>query len=216
MWLVRFLSSSIGKKWVMATSGLLLLAFLFCHIAGSATLYLGSTAFQRYIEQLHGHQLLLGFLRVGLFFLFLTHIATGLVLFYRNRQAPMSYDITARNSTGFSTTHLLARSLAVAAATMPYTGLLTLLFIVIHITVVSMLLQEAALSQIVMTMLRNPLYGLFHIVFFMVLSLHIHHGIWSLLQTLGLTSPRFTGSIAGLTVIIPLCFLCIAAGFLCF
>jgi succinate dehydrogenase / fumarate reductase cytochrome b subunit len=213
MWFVRFLSSSIGKKWIMAISGLLLLVFLFSHIAGNATLYLGSTAFQRYAEQLHGHQLLIGILRVGLFFLFLTHVTIGLVLFYRNRQVrPMPYKITARNTTGFSIPHILARSLSVAAATMPYTGLLTLLFIVLHISGFSINQQEASLSHIVVTMLRNPLYGLIHVVFFMVLSLHIHHGFWSLFQTLGLTSPRFTGCIAGLTVIVPLCFLCIASG----
>jgi succinate dehydrogenase / fumarate reductase cytochrome b subunit len=211
MWFVRFLSSSIGKKWIMAVSGLLLLLFLFSHIAGNSTLYLGSAAFQQYAEQLHSHQLLLMIFRVGLVFLFLTHISTGLILFFQNRKArPTPYKAAVRIASGSLSSRTLKKTLSVAASTMPYTGALIFLFVIIHGTGFLLRSQDVALSRTVMVLFGNPFYGLLHVFFFMVLTVHLHHGIWSLLQSLGLLYPHFTGWVMVLTVIIPVFFLIVS------
>ncbi len=216
MCFVRFLTSSIGKKWLMAVSGLLLLLFLCSHIVGIATLYLGSAAFQGYAEQLDSHMLILRIFRIGLLFLFMIHISTGLFLFYQNRKArPTPYRISVRVATHSLAAHahgIRESSLPFAARTMPYTGLLILLFIIIHIFGFSFGPQDVPIAKTVIILLRSPGYGLLYIFSFTVLAIHIHHGIWSLLQTLGLSHPRFTVFIARMTTILPLFFLIVAGG----
>lgn len=215
MWFVRFLTSSIGKKWLMAVSGLFLLLFLGSHIAGIATLYLGSAAFQGYAEQINSHMLTLYIFRIGLFSLFMIHISTGLFLFYQNRKArPTPYRIAVRVAAHSLAAHShgIRESLPFAARTMPYTGLLILSFVIIHIFGFSFGPPDAPIATTVVTLLRSPGYGLLYIFSFTVLAIHIHHGIWSLLQTLGLSHPRFTLFIARMTTILPIFFLIVAGG----
>ena len=221
MWFVRFLTSSIGKKWIMAVSGLLLLLFLFGHIVGIATLYLGSAAFQDYAEQLHSHMLFLSIFKIGLFSLFVIHIFTGLFLFYQNRKArPVPYRISVRVASS-SIDNVYAKSipgatswisLSFAARTMPYTGLLILSFIIIHIFGFSFNPQDVPIARTVLTLLSNPGYGLLYIFSFTVVAIHIHHGIWSLLQTLGLSHPRYMLFVTRMTTIVPIFFLIVAGG----
>ena len=213
MWFVRFLTSSIGKKWLMAVSGLLLLLFLGSHIAGVATLYLGSAAFQGYAEQLNDHMLMLRIFKTGLLFLFMIHIATGLFLFYQNRKArPTPYRISVRVASLSPAAKGIGESLPFAARTMPYTGLLILSFLIIHLFGFSFGPQDVPVATTVVSLLSNPGYGLLYILLFMVLALHIHHGIWSLLQTLGLSHPRYTHFISRMTTMVPLFFLIAASG----
>jgi succinate dehydrogenase / fumarate reductase cytochrome b subunit len=215
MWFVRFLISSIGKKWLMAVSGLLLLLFLCSHIAGVASLYLGSAAFQGYAEQINSHMLILRIFRIGLLSLFMIHISTGLFLFYQNRKArPTPYRISVRVATHSLAAHAhgIRGSLPLAARTMPYTGLLILSFAIIHIFGFSLGPRDVPVAKTVITLLRSPGYGLLYIFSFTVLAMHIHHGIWSLLQSLGLSHPRFTVFIARMTTILPIFFLIVAGG----
>ena len=215
MWFVRFLTSSIGKKWLMAVSGLFLLLFLGSHIAGIATLYLGSASFQGYAEQINSHMLTLLIFRIGLFLLFMIHISTGLFLFYQNRKTrPIPYKIAVRVAARSLAAHSpgIRESLPFAARTMPYTGLLILSFVIIHIFGFSFGPQDAPIATTVVTLLRSPGYGLLYIFSFTVLAIHIHHGIWSLLQTLGLSHPRFTLFITRMTTILPIFFLIMAGG----
>jgi len=221
MWFVRFLTSSIGKKWIMAISGLLLFFFLFGHIAGIATLYLGRTALQSYAEQLHSHMFFLSIFRIGLLLLFIIHFSTGLFLFYQNRKTrPIPYRISVRVATN-SINNVCAgaipvvsgwASLPFAARTMPYTGIVILMFIIIHIFGFSIGQQDIPVAKTVVTLLGNPVYGLLYIVSFTVLAIHLHHGIWSLLQTLGLSHPRYTLFVTKMTTIIPVFFLIVAGG----
>jgi succinate dehydrogenase / fumarate reductase, cytochrome b subunit len=216
MWFVIFLTSSIGKKWIMAVSGLLLLLFLVGHIAGIATLYLGGTAFQSYAEQLHSHMLMLRLFKIGLLLLFMIHISTGMFLFYQNRKTrPIPYRISVRVATQAAGSFPVTKgwaSLPFAAATMPYTGLAILTFLIIHIFGFSFGQQDVAVTRTVVTLLGNPGYGLFYIFSFAVLAIHIHHGIWSLLQTLGLCHPRYTLFTTRMTTIVPVFFLIVAGG----
>ena len=61
-------------------------------------------------------------------------------------------------------------------------------------------------------MLSNPGYGLLYIFSFTVVAIHIHHGIWSLLQTLGLSHPRYMLFVTRMTTIVPIFFLIVAGG----
>ncbi len=86
MWFVRFLTSSIGKKLIMAATGLLLVLFLFTHVAGNATVFMSSEVFQSYADELHSHPLIVLVFSFSLLLVILAHVVVGLFLFYENRQ----------------------------------------------------------------------------------------------------------------------------------
>ncbi len=202
MWFVRFLTSSLGKKFVMATTGLLLFLFLCTHVAGNATIFMGSEVFQSYADELHSHPLIVIIFSLSLLLVFAVHIFVGLFLFYENRQVSTSrYEVNTR---------VVKNSFAVA--TMPYTGLFILLFLFVHIFGFVFSPEDKLISVTVKELLGNFLYSLFYIVSFIVLAIHLSHGFWSMLQTVGVNHPRYNPLIGRLTIIIPLFFLLIFGG----
>jgi succinate dehydrogenase / fumarate reductase cytochrome b subunit len=202
MWFVRFVTSSIGKKLVMATTGLLLFLFLCTHVAGNATIFMGSEVFQGYADELHSHPLIVLVFSTGLFLILLTHIFLGLYLFFENREASNSryavYNRIVKNS-------LLSQ-------TMPYTGLFILAFLVIHITGFTFAPEGVLISITVKERLSGFFYALFYIAAFVALAIHLTHGFWSMLQTFGLNHPRYNTLIARLTIIFPVFFFLIFGG----
>jgi succinate dehydrogenase / fumarate reductase, cytochrome b subunit len=202
MWFVRFVSSSIGKKAVMAVSGLMLLLFLCSHAAGNATIYMSRAVFQGYADELHSHPLIVIVFSTGIFLVFLVHIGLGLLLFLQNRQAGASrYNVSTR---------VVSNSLA--SKTMPYTGLCILLFVLIHVFGFAFGPADELIADTVKRLLGHFFYGLFYLVAFSALTLHLSHGFWSMLQTFGVNHPRYNGLIGKLTLIVPLFFLILFAG----
>lgn len=202
MWFVRLLTSSIGKKLVMATTGLLLFLFLCSHLAGNATIFMGSDVFQSYADELHSHPLIVLVVSTILLLVFLAHIGVGLYIFYQNRGASQSryevYNRVVKNS--------------FASQTMPYTGALILLFLFVHISSFTFAPEGILISVTVKERLSNFFYSLFYIVSFIVLAIHLSHGFWSMLQTFGVNHPRYNTLIARLSLFFPLFFLVIFGG----
>jgi succinate dehydrogenase / fumarate reductase, cytochrome b subunit len=202
MWFVRFVASSIGKKVIMALSGLMLLLFLCSHAAGNATIYMSRAVFQSYADELHSHPLIVLVFSLGIFLVFLVHICLGLWLFYQNYQVGTSrYTVSAR---------VVSNSLA--SKTMPYTGLGILLFVLIHVYGFAFGPSDELISDIVKRLLGHFFYGLFYLAAFSALALHLSHGFWSMLQTFGLNHPRYNVLIAKLTLVIPGFFLLLFGG----
>ncbi len=202
MWFGRFLKSSIGKKLVMAGTGLLLLLFLFSHAAGNATIYMSSEVFQSYADELHSHPLIVLLFSLLFLAIFIVHIGMGLFLYYENRQVSNSrYNVTTR---------VVKNSFS--SETMPYTGLFILVFLVIHIFGFTFSSGDVPISVTVKELLGSFFYGLFYIASFVALAIHLSHGFWSMLQTFGLNHPRYDYAISKLTLIIPLFFLILFAG----
>lgn len=202
MWFVRFVSSSIGKKVVMALSGLMLLLFLCSHAAGNATIYMSKAVFQSYADELHSHPLIVLVFSFGIFLVFLIHISFGLLLFFQNRQTGASRYIVS--------TRVVTNSLA--SKTMPYTGLCILLFVLIHVFGFAFGPANEIISETIKRLLGHFFYGLFYLVSFVALALHLSHGFWSMLQTFGVNHPRYNMLIAKLTLIVPLFFLLLFGG----
>lgn len=185
MWLLRFFSSSIGKKILMAASGLLLVLFLIVHAAGNAAVFFGSKAFQAYADALHGLPVVVLLFGAGLLVIFLVHIFIGIQLFLENRKIGTSrYAVNTRvcNNT-------------FASATMPYTGLLILLFVIIHVFGFGVNPGDVKVSVLINDLLGNFFYGLFYLFSFCVLAVHLSHGFWSMLQTFGFNHPRYNQGI---------------------
>ena len=91
-WLIQALWSSLGKKLMMAVSGLAFIGFLMAHLAGNLTIYGGGEAFNAYAEKLHSLGPLLTVFELGLLLFAGIHIITAIFLFLQNRQArPTGY-----------------------------------------------------------------------------------------------------------------------------
>ncbi|HSO19012.1 MAG TPA: succinate dehydrogenase, partial [Desulfosarcina sp.] len=122
-WITGTLGSSIGKKLMMAVTGFSFCGFLVTHLAGNLTIYGGRDAFNSYAEHLHSLGPLVTAAELVLLTLFLVHVGTGVILFLQNLKArPVRYAVN-KNAGG--------RTLG--SATMPYTGVLILAFIVFHL-----------------------------------------------------------------------------------
>ncbi len=202
MWFVSFIKTSIGKKLVMATSGLLLLCFLAIHAFGNAAIYLGSKYFQIYADALHSLPVLVLIFGFGLIIVFAAHITVGMMLFLEKRKTTSRYQVQTRVVDN-----------TFASRTMPYTGLFVLLFIVVHVFGFGVAKPEdVKISLLVQEYLSGFFYSLFYILAFIALAIHLNHGFWSMLQTFGVNHPRFNCLISILTIAVPICFLVIFGG----
>ena len=194
-WLTTTLGTSIGKKLMMAATGLSFVGFLVAHLAGNLTIYGGADAFNSYADHLHALGPLLGVAEFGLLGLFLIHVFSGLILFWQNFNArPTRYAVN-RNPGGKT----------LASASMPYTGFLILLFIIFHLTNFSRFFVDqtgTTIFQIVSTAFQNPVYVGLYVLAMIVVALHVSHGFWSLFQTFGLNHPKYMSGInaAGLVL----------------
>ena len=206
-WFFNFINSSIGKKIMMATTGLLLCGFLISHLAGNLLLFVGEEAFNNYVFGLKEFGILIRIAEVGLAGLFLAHIANGIRLTLENRQAKgegNELNDTAANTTLFS-------------RTMPYTGGLVLIFFIIHLFNFwfRFNVQETGMSyyQIVLSSeygFGSQTLSSFYIICMVMLALHLRHGFQSAFQTMGLKNNKYAVLIEGVGVffwlIIPLGF----------
>ena len=193
MWLLRFFTSSIGKKILMAGSGLLLILFLVAHAVGNAAIFFGSKAFQAYADGLHSLPVVVFLFGVGLLVVLVIHIFVGVQLFLQNRKETSSrYAVSARVCEN-----------TFPSATMPYTGLLLLLFLLVHVFGFGVNPTDTKVSMLVVDLLGNFFYGLFYLFSFCVLAVHLNHGFWSMLQTFGFNHPRYQDGVMKLTYVVP-------------
>ena len=92
--LSKIILSSIGKKSIMAVSGIMLGLFLLVHALGNCTTFFGREAFNSYASHLHSLGCLILFFEVGLVVIFLTHIVLGCMTWWQNKRArPHSYEV---------------------------------------------------------------------------------------------------------------------------
>jgi len=186
--LVKLFSTSIGRKQLVAITGLLLCGFLVTHLAGNFLMFQGPRAFDSYAEFLEHHPLLAP-AEAGLAVLFLIHILIGLKLSWENRAArPERYAVCA-----------CAGGRTAGSATMKYTGLFTLVFLIAHIVTFKLQSPEgASLFGWVMSWFQSLAYALFYVIAMVFLGLHLSHGVHSALHTLGIDHPKYTPALRGL------------------
>ncbi len=188
------LHSSIGKKQVMGVSGLLLCGFLLTHMLGNFTMFIGADAFNKYSHTLTSNPLIY-LAEAGLAALFLCHIFMAIKLILENKAArPVSYHM--RETSGRGSTF--------ASSTMPYTGSIALIFLIIHIlglkfgTQYTIIINGVEMRDIYKTTIeyfRDSLHVLGYIVAVVSLGIHVSHGFWSAFQSLGFNHPKYIGKI---------------------
>jgi len=181
-WITGTLGSSIGKKLMMAITGLSFIGFLAAHLAGNLTIYGGKEAFNSYAEHLHSLGPLLTVAELVLLTFFLVHVITGVILFLQNLKArPVRYAV---NKTAGGRTF--------GSATMPYTGALLLAFIVFHLLNFHFVDKSGTtIFNIVSDAFSNSGYVLIYILAMVVAAVHVSHGFWSAFQTLGANHPKY-------------------------
>ncbi|MFH1984840.1 MAG: succinate dehydrogenase cytochrome b subunit [Pseudomonadota bacterium] len=194
-WVTDTVGSSVGKKVMMALTGLSFCGFLAAHLAGNLTLYGGREAFNGYAAHLHSLGPLVTVAEIGLLTLALVHVTTGLLLVYQNFMArPERYAVSAR-----------AGGRTIGSATMPYTGVLILLFVIFHLANFHFVdKSHTTIFDIVSRAFSSPLYVALYIAAMVVVALHVSHGFWSLFQTLGANHPKYMPLIMAASVIFAL------------
>jgi succinate dehydrogenase / fumarate reductase cytochrome b subunit len=182
-WLIDTLGTSIGKKLMMAITGLGFISFLIAHLAGNLTLYGGRDMFNAYAEHLHALGPLIHVAEIGLLGMALIHVITGSILFFQNRRSrPTRYVMNVR-----------AGGRTIGSSTMPYTGLIILLFVILHLVQFHFTDKtHTTIFEIVAMAFNNPFYVAIYTTVMVVLAIHISHGFWSLFQTLGANHPKYS------------------------
>ena len=192
----RAYQSSLGKKYLMAISGLILFLFVIVHMLGNLQVYLGAEAMNRYAHFLKSNPELLWPVRAVLFVSVIVHIVTALQLAAENRAA---------RHIPYQTRKLVGASFA--SRTVVISGLVLFAFIVYHLLHFTlgvtnpdfMQLRDASGHHDVYGMVvqgfKDPLVSGFYIISMGLLCLHLSHGVGSLFQSLGLRNKANTNAI---------------------
>ncbi len=190
-------SSSIGKKYIVAISGIVLVLFLAGHLTGNLLIYVGRVAFNEYAEFLHGalHGAGVWIARVVLLATLIAHVAATIALTRQNRTARKDYE--------FKNTIQASKSSRI----MILSGLTILAFVVFHILHFTVRV-DSGLSQLgakdpygmVIVGFQNFWVVLFYIIAMSLLCSHLVHGVGSIFQTLGLRSKKTEGIIHQMSV----------------
>lgn len=200
-WLVRTFSSSIGKKQIMAFSGLIFCSFLAVHLIGNLFIYGGKDVFNAYSETLHSLGLLITLAEWSLLILALIHIVFAIILYFENLCArPVRYVVN--NNAGGRT---------IGSRLMPYTGLYMILFLVLHLIKFHFADRiDKGIFEIVTGAFSSPANAVFYIFSMAVIGVHIKHGFWSAFQSFGLNHPKYMPVIQGASWLISII---VGAGF---
>ena len=195
MRVLNFYRSSIGKKVVVAVTGAIMYGFIIGHMLGNLKAFAGQTALDRYAEMLReigqafiGHGTFLWIARIVLIVAIVLHVMTIIQLARLNRHARPTRTIRRRNKS------------TLAAKGMAISGTLILIFVIIHLAQFTfgwITPHAAGTAGFEQGMVYSNLWGAFNVwwvaafyIFMMAMvCMHVYHGAWSMVQTLGLDAP---------------------------
>lgn len=197
---IEFYRSAIGKKWIMAISGLAIIGFAIAHMIGNLKMFLPPVEGQPDID-VYGEALrelftpifpehsFLWIMRTGLIVLFALHVLAAYQLTIMNRKARQE---EYRGPVDYVSANYASR-------TMRWSGVIFLAFLAFHLADFTWGMQPMApevwergevYANFIATFNRLPV-ALLYIVAMGLLGIHLYHGIWSMFQSLGLNNPRF-------------------------
>lgn len=188
----RVFSSSVGTKLLIGLTGLGLFAYMLLHLAGNALIFAGPDTFNTYSHALVSNPLILP-VEAGLLAIFLVHVYKAVRNYLANTAArPARY---AMKRTAGHTSRKSA-----ASSSMIWSGLVILVFIVIHIKQFRFGTwyetgDEVAVRDLARTefeIFSHPLWVALYVVATLLVGLHLRHGIASGFQSLGLDHPVYT------------------------
>jgi succinate dehydrogenase / fumarate reductase cytochrome b subunit len=181
--LSRFWQSTIGKKIVMAVTGIIGILFVIGHMSGNLLMFTGQEAMAHYALLLRTSMPLLWAVRVGLIAAVVLHAVAAYQLTMLSRAArPEGYAERRPQVTTF------------AARTIRWGGVLILVFIVAHLLQLTIGAIHPDFTHLdpynnVRILLSNPLMAAFYVLAMAALGLHLYHGTWAVVRTLGVARP---------------------------
>lgn len=194
-------NSSIGKKLIVAITGLAMVIFLAAHLTGNLLMYAGRDAFNEYAKFLHeaGHGSLIWIARISLLVFLVLHVWATILLTRENKAARQEY--------AYKTTIQASQS----SRLMIWSGLTILAFVVFHIlhftvrvnSQLAELGKDDPYGMVVAGFSGGTLQTLvvlFYILAMTLLCSHLSHGVASIFQTLGLRSKKASSFIQNISV----------------
>ncbi len=213
--------SSIGRKILMAVTGLILIGFVVGHLVGNLQVFQHPDQINGYAQFLHNLGPLLWVARIGLIVAVVIHIWAAVALSLENSQA---------RGSAYGVKHTIRATLA--SRLMKHTGLVVLAFILYHLAHFTFGVAQATtfktalpvhtmqqgyrvagfpvidagekvpdVHSMVVLGFQSPVVAVFYIIAVGLLSLHLLHGTDSLFQTLGLRTTRWAGALRKITVV---------------
>ncbi|MCB0304007.1 MAG: succinate dehydrogenase cytochrome b subunit [Calditrichaeota bacterium] len=189
---------TVAKKVLMALSGLFLVLFVIIHMVGNLSFLLGGAdAFNKYSHTLISLGPLLYVVEAGLVLAFVVHAWNGISISLDNSRArPVKYRMLKSAGKPSKKT--------ISSTTMIYTGLILLVFVIIHVktfkygpyysTMVNGV-EMRDLYRLVVEVFKQPLYTFGYLFTMLLLGYHLRHGFWSAFQSLGTNHPKYSGAI---------------------
>ncbi|EON76226.1 Succinate dehydrogenase cytochrome b subunit [Lunatimonas lonarensis] len=213
-WVTKTLSSTLGRKLIMALTGLFLILFLVVHLAGNLQLLAGDGGrlFNIYAESMASNPLIRVVSILNFVFIAL-HVVYSIILTKYNKQArPVGYAVSGASSNS-----------SWASRNMGVLGTILLIFILVHLrgfwyefkfgSIPTATYEEGTFKDvytIVSSAYSNVIYVLFYVVSMGFLAFHLSHGFASAFQTLGLNHKKYSPLIKkvgiGFSILIPLLF----------
>lgn len=191
-WLTKSFSSSLGKKLLMAITGLFLISFLIIHCSINALIFVqdGGETFNHAAEFMATNPLIRT-MEIVLFLGLIVHVVDGLRLHFENKsKRPVAYAVVdGKNSTWYS------RSMGLL-------GTLLLLFLVMHLShfwfnarIAGTIPEEMTMFDKMKEVFANPIPVVVYVVGCGSLAYHLMHGFQSAFQTMGWNHPKYTPTV---------------------
>jgi succinate dehydrogenase / fumarate reductase cytochrome b subunit len=189
---VRFYEAPIGKKVIMAITGVILFGYVVAHLLGNLQIYGDPQQINKYAAFLHNpaNAGLLWVARGALLVAVIMHIVASIQLWKLKSDArPLAYVKKDDAAASYASRTMMWSGPIVAAF---------VIFHVLHLTVGAVLpLQEIGPNEPnvranVIAGFLNPAVSAFYILAMILLCMHLYHGLWSMFQSLGFSHPRYT------------------------
>ena len=184
----RFYDSTVGKKIVMAVSGVVLFGYVVAHLLGNLQIFIGPDQINHYAALLHASPPLLWTARIFLLIMLFLHIWSSVQLALRKWDArPIAY--VKKRAVGSS----------YASRTMYWSGPIVLAFLIFHLLQFTAGIIHPGSQFIEGDVYHNVVAGFqvwwvsaWYIFAVSLLGVHLSHGISAMFQSLGLAHPRYT------------------------
>ncbi len=213
-WIIKMLSSTLGKKLIMSLTGLFLISFLTIHLIGNLSIFSndGGLAFNTYAAFMSTNPLI-GAVSYLLYAGIVLHVLVAVILYFSNSSArPIKYKVQkAKANSSWS------------SRSMTLLGMLILAFILLHLKdfwwqykhdggyqFVDDANGNKDIYMLVVQQFKTPLALITYLGGSLALYFHLSHGFQSAFQTLGLDHKKYTPAIKAIgiaySIIVPLCF----------
>ena len=188
---MQLTQSSVGRKIIMAVTGIVLVGFVCVHLLGNSSLFVGADAINAYAQKLHSLGPFVWVFRLVMLVAFALHIAFGIQLTLENKAATPEANVQVKRlKTGFG------------AETMIVSGLVMLAFVIYHLLHFTVRVTNPEIYVplggdgmvdvyfMVVNGFKSVLPVIIYLAGMLFLFLHVSHGFQSLFQTLGLSNDK--------------------------